>query len=47
MSTKKLIFCWHLESHCQKDQDPDLLSKDPDQYQNVTDLELWNKDNRT
>jgi hypothetical protein len=31
---KKTYFCWHLESHCQKEKDPDL-------YQNVTDLEHW------
>jgi hypothetical protein len=44
-----LIFCWHLESHRRKEQDPELHpdltvsqlyeSADPDPYQNVTDLQ--------
>jgi hypothetical protein len=31
---KKKFNCWDLESHCQKEQDPD-----PDPYKNVTDPE--------
>ncbi len=45
--TKTQIFL-HLESHCQKEQDPDLGpdleygSKDPDSYQNGTDpVDSW------
>jgi hypothetical protein len=41
---EKLFFCWHLEGHWRKEQDPDPLVKgtdprDPDPYQNVTDPE--------
>jgi hypothetical protein len=37
---KNLIFCWHLESHCRKEQDPDPDgSKNPDPFQNVTETE--------
>jgi hypothetical protein len=33
---KKLLFCWYIESHGQKEQDPDPS-------QNVTDLENYEK----
>ncbi len=40
-----VIFCWHLGSRSQKEQDPDpqpsYIFKDPDPYQNVTDPENW------
>ncbi len=47
---KKIIFCWHLEGHWRKEQDPDphqlVEGTDPririrDPYQNVTDPEHW------
>ncbi len=34
---KKINFCSHLEGHWRKKQDPD-------RYQNITDLQHWNKD---
>ncbi len=43
LKSKKLIFCWHLESHWRKKQDPDPEPDvtqwygSPDPYQNVTD----------
>jgi hypothetical protein len=42
IKTKKNHFCWHLESHCQKEQDPDP-DTDPNKgpYQNITDPEHW------
>jgi hypothetical protein len=42
----KVIFCWHLEGHCRKEQDSDLVVRgpDPDPYQNVTDPEHWFKE---
>jgi hypothetical protein len=36
----KIIFCWHPQGQCRKEQDPE---KDPDPYQNVTDPEPWNR----
>jgi hypothetical protein len=39
---KKKKFCWHLESNCQTEQDPDPdLKPDPDPSLNVTDPEHW------
>jgi hypothetical protein len=35
---KLIIFCWRLEGHQRKEQDPDL---DPGQYQNVMNPEHW------
>jgi hypothetical protein len=46
---KKNIFCWRLEGHWRKEQDPDpdpdpvvrSADLDPDPYQDVTDPEHW------
>ncbi len=44
-----LVFCWHLEGHWRKQQDPDPLgsqrhgSADPDPHQNVMDPPHWCK----
>jgi hypothetical protein len=40
ISIKKSIFCWHLEGHSRKEQDPDPDQHlDPHPHPNVTDPE--------
>jgi hypothetical protein len=44
---KKLISCWHFESHRQKEKDPESSVRIRIPYQNVTDSEQYFKNKLT